>query len=679
MPDTNVGSAYIEVEAKLKDGAGKELQKDVEKIDGKAPGKKVGEEVGEGVKGGIGAKAVVIGNILSNVIMAGAKKAMEAVGAVIGGAFTNAANFEQLAGGVEKIFDQANISGIMTDAANAYKDLNMSANDYLSAINQTGATFAQTMGDQKGYDVARTGMLAIADYASGTGRSVDELTEKFSMITRATSSYQSIADQFSGILPATSADFLAQAQAAGYLSDEYTKLTDVPVAEYQEAVSLMLQKGVADMGLAGNTAAESASTISGSIAMLKASWENWLTAVGGGGDLSAATDNLVSSLSTMLENAVPELGTIIGNIIKGLPQLVSTLLAQLPSLATNLMDALFGEGAGDALTGVFDALAPIVEQVGGAFGTMAQNLAPVVQTMWPALQQLGGAIGGLLLQILQILGNLISAALPYITQFLQWVAPYAQTFIGWLTTGIQFITGLLSSQGVELGGLTAIIQLVGGVFETVAGAISSVWGGLVEFFRSIPAKIQGFFATIGTWFSTKFGEVKQAIVDKFQEAVDFVRGIPETILGFFQGIGQSIGDFFGDIHIPLPYFAINPPGWQFGDLLKGSIPSLSVEWHASGGIVDGATLIGAGEAGREAIIPLENQRAMQPFAAAVADDMQDGGTLADVLAVLIQIRDKSADVYIDRDKIGRAMAPNINARIGNNAVMVSRGGGAYAF
>ena len=118
-------------------------------------------------------------------------------------------------------------------------------------------------------------------------------------------------------------------------------------------------------------------------------------------------------------------------------------------------------------------------------------------------------------------------------------------------------------------------------------------------------------------------------------------------------------------------------------LLDAAVDRLNLHHHArlatKGVVIDGATLIGAGEAGREAIVPLENRRAMQPFAAAVSEDMQDGGTLADVLAVLIQIRDKSADVYIDRDKIGRAMAPNINARIGNNAVMVSRGGSAYAF
>lgn len=674
MANTNVGSAYIEIEPKLKDGADKDLKKDVEKIDGKQPGKKVGEGIGEGVKDGISAKAVAIGNIVANVVTAAAQKAAQLVGAVIGGAFENYANFEQLAGGVEKIFDQADISGIMTDAANAYKDLNMSANDYLSSINQTGAAFAQTMGDQKGYDVARTGMLAIADYASGTGRNLDELNEKFAMITRATSSYQSIADQFSGILPATSADFLAQAQAAGILSDEYQKLTDVPIAEYQEAVALMLERGVDDMGLLGNTARESATTISGSIAMLKASWQNWLTAIGGGGDLSTATQNLVDSLSTMLQNAVPELGTILGNLIKEIPNLVSVFIAQLPSLATNLVTALFGEDAGAAVAGVFETLAPSLDGFVSGLSQMFTDLQPFFQTMAPALQQFGGAMVGLIQSIFGALSNV----LPYITQFLNWVAPILATVFEKVAAFIEWFVSDSSRMNGALVNLGAIIEVIKIAFENAVTFIKGVWGGLVEFFRSIPANIQSFFATIGTWFSQKFSEIKEAITGKFSETVEFVRGIPEQIVGFFTGIGSKIGDAFGQIHVPLPHFAISPPGWTLPDLLKGSIPSLSIEWYARGGIVDGAQLIGAGEAGREAIVPLENRRAMQPFAAAVSEDMQDGGTLADVLAVLIQIRDKSADVFIDRDKIGRAMAPNINARIGNNAVMVSRGGGAYA-
>lgn len=232
------------------------------------------------------------------------------------------ARFEQLEGGVEKIFDQADMAQIFADANNAYKELNMSANDYLESINQVGAAFAATMGDQAGYDTARQGMMAIADYASGTGRNLDELNEKFALITRSTGSYQSIADQFSGILPATSDAFLEQAQACGYLSDEYTSLTEVPIDEYQQAVTNMLSQGVSDMGLYQNTLHESTDTISGSIAMTQSAWENFVTELGNSdGDITQATTNLTEAVGAVLKNIGEEIPVIIENAMTALPQL----------------------------------------------------------------------------------------------------------------------------------------------------------------------------------------------------------------------------------------------------------------------------------------------------------------------------------------------------------------------
>ena len=213
-----------------------------------------------------------IGNGLKTAANIGAT----AVGAAAAGitalttaAINSFAEYEQLAGGAQKIFDQMDYSKIAQDANNAYKELGLSANQYLAVINDVGATFATTMGDEAGYEAAKTGLKAISDYASGTGKNVNELSQKFTLITRSTSSYQSIADQFSGILPATSAGFLEQAQAAGLLSDKYTQLTEVPIAEYQEAVSKMLEKGVSDLGLANNTMDEAFSTLSGSLAMAR--------------------------------------------------------------------------------------------------------------------------------------------------------------------------------------------------------------------------------------------------------------------------------------------------------------------------------------------------------------------------------------------------------------------------
>ena len=256
---------------------------------------------------------------LSNKFKKGLTTAVTAADTAIIGLGTAAINsyseFEQLAGGAAKIFDEMSQADILRDAQNAYKDLGLSANQYLAVINDVGATFAATMGDEAGYEAAKTGLKAISDYASGTGKNVDELSQKFTLITRSTSSYQSIADQFSGILPATSAGFLEQAQAAGILSDSYTQLTEVPIDEYQAAVSKMLEQGVADLGLANNTVMESETTISGSFAAMKAAADNFLVAlVDDNANVGESFRVLASSVGSFLDNVIPKIWDFIGSL-----------------------------------------------------------------------------------------------------------------------------------------------------------------------------------------------------------------------------------------------------------------------------------------------------------------------------------------------------------------------------
>lgn len=306
-----IGTAVMKVEAEVDKGTAGKISKELQSA---------GESGGN-------AFSEAFGKVKSKIIKAiGAYEIGKKVAETIVSAVNAYADYEQLLGGVQKIFDQADQAAILKDAQAAYKDLNMSVNEYLSSINQVGATFAQTMGDQKGYDVARKGMKAIADYSSGTGRNLEELNQKYGLIIRAASSYQSIADQFSGILPATSKDFLEQAQAAGILSDKYKKLTDVPIAEYQEAVTLMLEKGVDAMGLLGNTAAETEHTLSGSIAGMRAAWDNFLIALGDPeGNIDEALNGLLDSVGTAASLIIPILGNVIAELIINLPEAIAEL------------------------------------------------------------------------------------------------------------------------------------------------------------------------------------------------------------------------------------------------------------------------------------------------------------------------------------------------------------------
>ena len=318
------------------------------------------------VLAGIGKTAAVGIGAAGTALTALTKQTLDAVG-----------SFEQLEGGAQKIFDEMDFEKISNDAKNAYKELNMSAAQYLEAINLAGATFAQTMGDEKGYDTARKGMLAIADYASGTGRNLEELNQKYQMITRATSSYQSIADQFSGILPATSADFLEQAQAAGYLADTYEKLTEVPVAEYQQALTNMLERGVENLGLSNNTLRESTETLTGSFAMAKAAWQNFLTGQG-------TTRDFTGALTSAIENTKKNLKTIIPRLTEGLTELTDLLAPEIPALVEDTLPAII-TGASSLLSGLAERLPQLITTI---LPSLTQGVVNVSLALVQALPQL---------------------------------------------------------------------------------------------------------------------------------------------------------------------------------------------------------------------------------------------------------------------------------------------------
>ena len=107
---------------------------------------------------------------------------------------------------------------------------------------------------------------------------------------------------------------------------------------------------------------------------------------------------------------------------------------------------------------------------------------------------------------------------------------------------------------------------------------------------------------LGSAIWSKVKAAAEGIKERFLAPINALKeriaSIVETIKGFFHFSISAP-------HVPLPHFSISPAGWKVGDLLKGSIPSLGVSWYKEGGIFDKATLAGIGEAGPEAVVPLD--------------------------------------------------------------------------
>lgn len=134
--------------------------------------------------------------------------------------------------------------------------------------------------------------------------------------------------------------------------------------------------------------------------------------------------------------------------------------------------------------------------------------------------------------------------------------------------------------------------------------IRSACGTAVSWIKN---KFSDFKAALKTVRQT-FGDIKDAIADKLDEARDKVKSVIDKIKRFFP---LKLGKLFDSIKIPK--ISVSGGKAPFGIAGKGKLPSFSVKWNAEGGILTkptifgmaGDTLLGGGEAGHEAVAPID--------------------------------------------------------------------------
>ena len=486
--------------------------------------------------------------------------AITAAGTAITGLVTKSVSsfgeYEQLKGGAQKIFEGMDFTKIQEDADKAFKELNMSASEYFQSINLAGATFAQTMGSEKAYETARKGMIAISDFATGTGEDIATLNEKYKLITRSATSYQSIADQFAGILPQTTTDFLKQAQAAGYLSNSYEKLTDVPIAEYQQAVTDMIVKGVEAQGLASNTANEAERTLTGSFTTVKKAWDNLVVAFSDpDANLDVKLKDFTDSAEAALRNIVPTIQNALGGIGKAVTELAPVLEEQLPKLVGELVPPLLEATMGliDSLVGALPGMLTTItdkikdgkvikkvsESAKQLFSGLITGAKEVIVNLTSALPSLLVTIGrvlkgddGIIKQIGAALKEAVPQVLDNITDLMEVILDVLPELITDLGDVITDLLPELFPKILET--FWTLVDMIANsdLFDSVASLIMPLMEALLEaaekaypiVFELIPQVIEDLFNTIGRYFEENKDSITLSLEHLVLHVIDFLKG-----------------------------------------------------------------------------------------------------------------------------------------------------------
>lgn len=300
-----------------------------------------------------------------------------------------------------------------------------------------------------------------------------------------------------------------------------------------------------------------------------------------------------------------------------------------------------------------DAISSKVQEICAFLAPYVQAfLDQIVSTVQVAMDTLGPIIGAVLTVIVSTVVPILTSIMDTVAQVLAVILATVTNVMAAVSTVIQgawtLIQGIFQTVlgvilAVTTGDFTMLQQGVSNILNGLAGIVSGVLQGIASVFsgqwNAIRAVVTGVCNAVSGAVSGAFNGIKSVIDSTMNGAKSTVSGALSAISGFFAGLHLQFP------HINLPHFSIS------GDfsLVPPSVPSISVSWYRTGAIAMGASVVGIGEAGPEAVVPLSG-REMDPYADAVARrlaargaDAGAGGTtvynIGDVTLNMEQLRD----------------------------------------
>lgn len=524
--------------------------------------------------------AMATGNVMSSIQKGAAigisvvQQVATAVGSVLDTTVGAVATYEQMTGGIAKLYgnagqtleeyaaanamaaDEASAAWernnqaqelMMQNAWNAWKTTGQNANDYMETATQFSASLVSSLGGDtlKAADLTDVAMRAMSDNINTFGTDFNSVSDAFkgfskqnyTMLDNLKLGYGGTKEEMERLIK----DANEYRASIGESSD----LTIDSFADQIEAIQSIQEK----QQIAGTTAKEAATTIEGSTSMAKAAWENLATTIGGGTleNVRTAMGDFGESVLTVLGNVVPAAATALTNLgdlfATGMPVTLDKIQYAIETYAPML-----GEALGNLFSGIgtfiVEAAPGIAEYIGEMLSSALTSGAAVAANVLPdIIRTIGSLIGSFFLGLLPSeLGEPLNIAF---TETFNGLGDIAESGFSFLS---DTLPTLLSDAATTIGTvIQGILDTCGPVFEAIGTAAEGAFQWLSE---NAPGAIDTAFATIDGAISAA-GEVISPILEGIGTALDtafdwFTSGDAETVTSVIENI-QTVFETFGNI------------------------------------------------------------------------------------------------------------------------------------
>lgn len=420
-----------------------------------------------------------LGNTFKNALK-GLAAGTAAVAAGFAGIVTASVNargeFQQLEGGIQSIFGgiekgQEQIDKVMQLSNEAWKNLTMSSNDYMTNFMSTYPLMKNDIADvNEAIDKTNRIMTLNSDLANTFGYSMETASNAVNWALKGTFSYL---DNLNIGIKGTKEGFLEAAKKAGYA---VKKVSDISKLSSSDILDI-LEKAASEYGVLNKTADEAATTMTGSINMVKAAWENFLTGTGDLGQVAESGRTAFENIKAIIEEALPEI-----------TEQIKLFLPELLSLAGEILGTI-GQVLIDNLPIILDSVGTILDSIGQAINDNQAQISDITfKLMGIMAKAIISAIPHVLEAIGDMIGNMFLAIVNFNDKIWQAGADYVKNMVEGIKKNIQIVRAVW-----EL-----IKKVIGEAVQKLIGD-SGNWGkDLIEGFKKgIVRAMSGLLSAVG--------------------------------------------------------------------------------------------------------------------------------------------------------------------------------------